>query len=139
MSILRLELAAAEAIAHRELADLPRAEAELMALGALPTFPVVYVTLLSELELTQLRLDEGDIGRAEAAFSRASELVEFEMGGPGGRIWLGRVGTLVALTNGDLAQARRWSATIDDSFWGPISEARIQLMIGDHPGALRFC
>jgi LuxR family maltose regulon positive regulatory protein len=138
MSILRLELAAAEAIAHRELADRPRAEAEFGALEVLPTFPVIYVTLLGELELTQMRLDEGDIGRAEAAFSRAVELVESELGGSGARSWLGRVGTRVALTNGDLAQARRWSSTINDAFWGPISEARIQLMIGDHPGALRF-
>jgi LuxR family maltose regulon positive regulatory protein len=139
MSILRLELAAAEAIAHRELGDRLRAHEELIALGAASVGPVVYATLLAELELTQMHLDEGDVTRAHAAFTRASELVESDFDGSGGRSWLGRAGTLVALADGNIENARRWSATIDDSFWGPISRARIQLMLGERSSAMRFC
>ena len=35
-------------------------------------------------------------------------------------------------------RARRWSVTVDDSFWGPIGRARIQLALGNSPGALQF-
>ena len=119
MSILRLELAAAEAIAHRELGDRTRAQSELVALGALSPGPVGYASLLADLELAQMHLDEGDVGRAQAAFTRAAELVESDFGGPGARSWLGRVGTVIALAIGDVDHARRWSVTVDDSFWGP--------------------
>ena len=84
-----------------------------------------------------MHLDEGDIGRAQAAFTRAVELVESDFGGPGARSWLGRVGTVVALAIGDVDQARRWSVTVDDSFWNPIGRARIQLALGNSSGALQ--
>ncbi len=47
------------------------------------------------------------------------------------------MGTVVALAIGDVDHARRWSATVDDSFWGPISRARIQLALGNSSGALQ--
>jgi LuxR family maltose regulon positive regulatory protein len=138
MSMLRLELAAAEAIAHRELGDRPRAQSELVALGSLSPGPVGYASLLADLELARMHLDEGDVGRAQAAFTRATELVESDLGGAGARSWLGRVGTEVALANGDVDQARRWSVTVDDSFWGPIGRARIQLALSNSSAALQF-
>ena len=136
MSILRLELAAAEAIAHREL-ETARAQSELVALGALAPGPVGYASLLADLELAQMHLDEGASARAQAAFTRAVELVESDFGGSGARSWLGRVGTVVALAVGDVDQARRWSVTIDDPFWNPIGRARIRLAISDSAGALQ--
>jgi LuxR family transcriptional regulator, maltose regulon positive regulatory protein len=127
MSILQLELATAEAIAHRELGDRTRAQTAFVALGALSPGPVGYATLLADLELAQMHLDDGDIAKAEGAFTRAAAMVESELGGSGAHSWLGRVGTLVALALGDVNVARRWSVTVDDSFWGPISQSRIEL------------
>ena len=106
MSILRLELAAAEAIAHRELGDRTRAQSELIALGALSSGPVGYACLLADLELAQSHLDEGDVDKAEAAFTRAAELVESDIAGPDARSWLGRVGDA-----GCAGQGRRRSRT----------------------------
>ncbi len=138
MSVLQLELDAAEAIAHRELGDRSRAQSELVAVGALAPGPAGYGSLLADLELAQMHLDEGDVRRAQAAFTRAAELVESDFGGPGSRTWLGRVGTVVALAARDVDQARRWSVTVDDSFWGPIGRARIQLALSNRSGALEY-
>ena len=68
MSILHAELAAAEAIAVRELGDRPRAVAELEALAAAPAETTLYCQVLARLELGQARLDEGDLDAAQAAF-----------------------------------------------------------------------
>ena len=135
MSILRMELAAAEAIAHREVGDHSLAQVELASLAADSSGPVAYAALLARLELTQLHLDEGHLAEAEADFGRAVDLVEYEVGGPGGRDWLGRVGTLIELARGDLDRARSWSATIVDTFWGPISRARTHRAAGENSEA----
>lgn len=136
MSILRLELAAAEAIAHRELGDRLRAQAEFVALGALSPGPVRYAVLLAELELAQMHLDDADVSKAESAFIRAAEYVETEFDGSGAHNWIGRVGTLVTLSKGDVDRAHHWASAIDDPFWAAISQARVQLAMGDVPGAL---
>ena len=92
-----------------------------------PSGPVVYARVLAQLELTQMYLDEGRHAEAATCFGQAIDLVESDFGGRGGRNWLGRVGTRLALANGDLDQAQHWSGTIDDAFWAPVSRARIEL------------
>ena len=131
LSILRLELAAAEAIAHRELGERRLAMSELTALCTGPSGPVSYAPVLAQLELTQMYVDEGCRGEAATCFGQAIDLVESSFGGRGGRNWLGRVGTQLALANGDLDQAQHWSCTIDDAFWAPVSRARVELA-SDH-------
>ncbi len=136
LSILRLEIAAAEAIAHRELGERRLAMSELTALCAGPSGPVVYARVLAQLELTQMYLDEGRHAEAATCFGQAIDLVESSFGGRGGRNWLGRVGTQLALANGDLDQAQHWSATIDDAFWAPVSRARVELASDQRQQAL---
>ena len=109
LSILRLEIAAAEAIAHRELGERRLAMSELTSLCVGPSGPVVYARVLALLELTQMHLDEGRHAEAATCFGQAIDLVESSFGGRGGRNWLGRVGTQLALANGDLDQAQHWS------------------------------
>ena len=91
----------------------------------------LYARVLAQLELTQMYLDEGRRGEATTCFGQAIDLVESSFGGRGGRNWLGRVGTQLALANGDLDQAQHWSCTIDDAFWAPVSRARVELA-SDH-------
>ena len=138
MSILRLELSAAEAIAHRELSEHDRAMAELQDLASAHLGPITYTGMLAHLQLTELYLDDGRPVEAEVAFTRATRLVEGDFGGTGGRDWLGRVGTRLALSNEDLNQARRWAGSIADPFWGPLCRARIQLATGDTREALEL-
>jgi hypothetical protein len=58
-------------------------------------------------------------------FARAQSLVSDERGGPT-QNWVGRVGTVVALVQADV-EGVPGSATITESFWGPISRARVSL------------
>lgn len=136
MTILRAELCTAEAIAHRELGELPQAIAELRSLAEAPVEPLPYCQVLACLELAQAGIDEGDLGAAERAFGQAAQLVETEFAGAGGRAWLARVGTQLALATGDIGQARRWSEQLDDRFWGGICAARIDLAEGRRAHAL---
>jgi LuxR family maltose regulon positive regulatory protein len=136
MTILRAELATAEAVAHRELGDHPRALGQLAALADEPIEPVPYCRILSALELVEARLDEAHIEAARDAFGQAEALVEAELPGPGGRGWLARVGTRLALAAGEIDDARRWSKQVDDPFWAGISVARVRLADGDRSDAL---
>lgn len=136
MTILRAELSIAEAIAHREIGDRPRAITELLTLAEVPVEPVTYCRILACLELAQAGLDEGNLESAQSAFGQATELVKTEFSGPGGRSWLARVGTLVALAAGEIDQARRWSEQIDDHFWSGVSAARVHLAEGNRTDAV---
>jgi len=136
MTILRGELSIAEALAHRELGDRPRATAELVTLVEANVEPVPYCRILAALELAQVRLDEGELDEARLAFDQAEELVEGDSPGPGGREWLARVGTLLALSEGDIGQARRWADQDRDPFWGGVSAARVTLAEGNRAAAL---
>jgi LuxR family maltose regulon positive regulatory protein len=137
LSILRLELEIAEALAHRELGNRSQARKELEALAAAPPAgPVAYIGLLARLELARLHLDEGRRTQARSTFHRAADWFESEFQGAGGRDWVGRVGTLVALADGDLEKAARWSATVADPFWGPVGQARTHLSTKNRPRAL---
>jgi LuxR family maltose regulon positive regulatory protein len=131
MTILSLELATAEAIAHRELGDDTRALTELEAVTSADLGPATYAGVLGLLELTQVHLDAGRYGPANLVFDQAITLVENEFHGPAGRSWLGRTGTRLALANQDIAAAAGWAESIVDPFWGPLSRARIDIAASD--------
>ena len=136
MTILRSELAIAEAVAHRELGDRPRATAELVTLATATVEPVPYCRLLAALELAQVRLDGGELAEARLVFDQAEALVEGDCPGPGGHEWLARVGTQLALSEGDVEQARHWAEQDLDPFWTGVSAARVDLAEGRGAAAL---
>jgi LuxR family transcriptional regulator, maltose regulon positive regulatory protein len=136
MTILRTELAIAEAVAYRELGDRARALPVLEALADAPAETTLYCRILATLELAQAHLDQGDAHAARQVFGHAEELIETESFGPGGRNWLARVGTRLALFAGEIQDARRWSDQVDDSFWSGVSNARVHLAAGDPLEAL---
>jgi LuxR family transcriptional regulator, maltose regulon positive regulatory protein len=131
MAMLRAELALAEAVAHRELGDRERALPELAALADGPVDAMLHCRILATLELAHARLDGGDVAAARRDFERAESLIEAESFGRGGRAWLARAGTRLALAAGDLEDARRWADQVDDPFWGPVCAARVDLAAGD--------
>jgi LuxR family maltose regulon positive regulatory protein len=135
MTILRTELATAEALAHREMADLPRALDELTALAAVDVEPVPYCRLLAHLELARAHLDDGTPAAAERWFSQAEDLVEEELWGLGARSLVAGVGIRLALARGRHEDAERWSSQLDDPFWSGIGTARVLLARGDHAAA----
>jgi LuxR family maltose regulon positive regulatory protein len=136
VTILRTELALAEAVAHRELGDRERALPALAALADAPAETTLYCRILATLELAQARLDEGDVHAARPVFGKAEALIETESFGPGGRNWLARVGTRLAVLAGEIDDARAWSHQVDDPFWSGVSTARVALAAGDQPEAL---
>jgi LuxR family maltose regulon positive regulatory protein len=131
MTILRTEVLAAEALAHRELGDQDLALPLLLELaeGGIEASP--HCQLLGLLELVHARLDGSDIDAADRAFGLATELVETEMPGPGARSWLGRTGVSLTLAAGDLTGAREWAAQVVDEFWTGIVAARVNLAAGE--------
>jgi LuxR family maltose regulon positive regulatory protein len=133
---LRIELALAEAVTHRELGDRSRATAELTILAETPVDAMPCCRVLAMLELTQAHLDVGDLASAQPVLADAVALVEAEALGADVRGWLARVGTVIALAGGDLEAARRWADQVGDPFWRPVSEARVHLGADDRPAAL---
>ena len=134
MSILRTELAAAEALAHRELGDRARAIPELEELTSTPLETMFYIRVLSSVALVEVLLDDGAVDAARERFEQAKSLVNDGVRG-GGLNWLPRAGTRLALTTGDVDEARRWSELIDDGFWAGVSAARVHLTEGDQARA----
>ncbi len=135
MTILRTELALAEAIAHRELGDAAHALGELTALASVPVEPVPYCQLLAMLELAQSHLDAGAVDSAAQWFTRAAELVEGDLTGVGARTLLACAGTRLALARGSLEEAKGWSEQVQDSFWSGLCRARVLLAEQDRGGA----
>ncbi|HET6950171.1 MAG TPA: LuxR C-terminal-related transcriptional regulator [Acidimicrobiales bacterium] len=130
MTILRAELAVAEAIAHRDLGDHGRAVPELESLASAPAETMLFCRVLACAELVQAHLDRGDVDAAWQVLAEGEALVEAESFGRGGRTWLARAGTLLALATGDLDAAGRWAASVDDPFWGGVCAARVHLAGG---------
>lgn len=130
MTILTAELGIAEAIAHRELGERPRALAELASSSPPWLEPVTHAQVLAILQLAELRLDDGDVDAASGCFARAHEYVSAEFAGPGGRAWLARTGTVVSLAAGHGEEARQWAEQVEDPFWGGVSRARVLLAEG---------
>jgi LuxR family maltose regulon positive regulatory protein len=127
MSSLRTELALADAIATRELGDREQARHQLENLSAQSSYPLVFVQVQAQLELVELHLSNGDLDDAETVFGLATETCERGYGGPGATGGLARRGVLLGLARRDLDTAARWSQRIEDSFWRPLSDARIEL------------
>jgi LuxR family transcriptional regulator, maltose regulon positive regulatory protein len=136
MTILRGELAAAEAIAYREMGDRSRALPLLEELSATPAETMLLVRVLATAVLVEAHLDEGATDAAKASFEQLRCLVTDEGVAAGGRNWLSRAGTLVALAEGDVENALHWSASIEDDFWAGASAARTHLAEGDRAAAL---
>ena len=57
-------------------------------------------------------------------------LVTAEEFGPDGVGRVARAGTLVALAEGSIGEARRWTDLVDDAFWAPVCAARVDLAVG---------
>ncbi|GAA4731430.1 hypothetical protein GCM10023350_13500 [Nocardioides endophyticus] len=136
LTILRTELVTAEALAHRELGELPTARPVLLELATERIEPAPHCQLLAQLELTQVRIEEGNIEAARRAFDQAAELVDTELTGPDARSWLARAGTSLALASGDLEDARRWMTQVRDPFWTGIAAARVLLEVDDRGQAV---
>lgn len=130
MTNLRAELGLAEALAHREMGERARAMEELAALADGSAEVMLFATVRAGLELVLAHVDAGALHAANAQFSRSQELVDAEGFGADGRDWIARTGTLLALANRDSDGARWFADQVADSFWGPISRARIQLIDG---------
>ncbi|HEX5086297.1 MAG TPA: LuxR C-terminal-related transcriptional regulator [Nocardioides sp.] len=127
MSSLRTELSLADAIATRELGDREQARQLLEGLSAQPSYPLVFVQVLAQLELVELHLSKGDVDDAETVFGLASENCERAHHGPGAISELARRGVLLGLARGDHDAAAHWTQRIDDPFWRPLSDARVEL------------
>jgi LuxR family maltose regulon positive regulatory protein len=136
MTILRTELAAAEAIAHRELGERTRALAELDVLATAPAETMLHCRLLALTELVHAHLDVGDHSAARQAFDRAEALVRDAAFGSDAVSWLARAGVQLELAVGDLDSARRWTAQIQDPFWAGTGTARLHLARGDQRPAM---
>ncbi len=135
MTILRSELAIAEAMAHREMGD-PGAIEELTSVADRRIEAGAHCQLLACLELSQARCDAGDPAGARNWFATATAIAEDDFSGCGARGWLARLGTRLALAEGSVEQARVWSGQVDDGFWSGVSLARVCLAEGDNPGAV---
>ena len=83
-----------------------------------PAETMFYVKVLASTVLVEASLDEGSIDAARRMFDEARNLVEGEALAMGGRNWLARAGTRLALAAGDVAEARHWSGLLRDEFWG---------------------
>jgi LuxR family maltose regulon positive regulatory protein len=136
MTILRTELLAAEAIAHREVGDAALALPILRELadGRVEAGP--HCQLLALLDLVELQVVVDDLQGAARDLGTAAELVDLEMPGGGARSRLARTATVLALASGDTEAARGWAAQVDDPFWSRVSSARVELAIGDNGSAL---
>ncbi|WP_421741606.1 LuxR C-terminal-related transcriptional regulator [Cellulomonas sp.] len=135
MTILSAELGIAEALAHRELGDRARALTELTSSSPPWRDPVTHAQCLAMLQLTELRLDDGDVAAADACFEGAHEFVRSEFAGPGGLMWLARTGTVLCLAAGRIAEAQTWAERVDDPFWGGVGLARVRLAQGGRADA----
>jgi len=127
MTILRAEVALAEALARHELGDEERAEQALDRLTLADSGPVTYARVLAGMTLVEQHLGRGDVDRARSAFAEIETWLLLDLPGHDARSWLGRIGTRLALAENDLAGGRRWADEIDDAFWGPVGHARIGL------------
>ena len=131
MTMLRTELALAEAIAHRELGDHERAVPELEALASTPARDDAVLRRCSPPPSSSRPASTTATSTAaREALAEAEALVDAESFDRGGRPWLARAGTHVALAAGDLDAAGRWAGRVDDPFWGGVCAARVQLARG---------
>ncbi len=131
MTILRVELALAEAVARLELGDRERAIKELGALADVPDEPRMFAPVAAMLHLALAAVDDGDPVGALVELDRAVALVESVSAGQDLCEWVHRAGVVVAVANGNVEEARRHAEASIDSFWAPASRARVDLALGD--------
>ena len=137
MSLLRVELALAEAVARLELGDRVRAIAELTELAARPDESRVVCPLAAMLHLADDAVDVGDTARATGELVRATALVAAVPSGPDLHDWVRRAAVVVSIGTGDIDGAARAAGAMLDPFWAPVSRARLDLALGDATGAAR--
>ena len=135
MSILRVELALAEAIARREMADRDNALLELRAVADSANELMFYCSVAAMLALAAAAADDGDVAAATVELARAEAVID-----SAGRTadldgWVLRTATGVALAGGNVEEARRHAAASTDEFWGPACRARVALAVDDRVAA----
>jgi LuxR family maltose regulon positive regulatory protein len=135
MSILRVELATAEAIARREIGDRETALAGLQALAGNPAEVMFYGPVAAMLSLATQAADDGDPVAAAEQLARAETVIADRGGGRDLHDWVRRAATAVALAGGNLDQARLHASRYVDPFWGPVCRARVALAVDDRAAA----
>ncbi len=136
MSILRVELALAEALARLEIGDRARARAELRAIADHPAEPRLYAPVASLLALADAAVDDGDLDAAADELGAAEALIGSSHGGPDLVEWARRTGANVALAAHDVELARLRVDALTDPFWAPVGRARLGLATGDRDHAV---
>jgi LuxR family transcriptional regulator, maltose regulon positive regulatory protein len=134
-TVLRTELQLAEALAYREIGDRKRAMEGLKALSEAPAETMLVARVLATLELAQAHLDDNAVDPGLEGLRRAERLIDSESLGRDIRAYLARVATLILVTAGDVESARGWAAEVEDPFWGGVCTARVELAVGNRPGA----
>jgi LuxR family maltose regulon positive regulatory protein len=130
MSILRVELRLAEALAHRELGDRERAIAELELLAGQPTEAMRMCQVQAMLALVDARREAGDIAGATIALKEARAGVEADFSSVDMNDLLAIPTAQLAVSTGALDRAAAVARGVADPFWGPVSRARVDLAAG---------
>jgi LuxR family transcriptional regulator, maltose regulon positive regulatory protein len=136
MTIMRVELDLAEAIAHRELGDSSRSFAELQTLADAPAEMMLWCRILAMCELAEAHLYLNHLESAVAEFGRAHTLVAEQALRRPTADRLARVAAMVALATGAVDEADHRAAEIEDSFWRPTTLARLCVAAGRADDAL---
>ena len=136
MSILRVELGLAEALARLEIGDRPRARTELESIAHAKDDPRLFAPVAAMLALGGMAADDDDPMGATRELERAERLVRESGGGPDLWQWVHRFGVVAAIAAGDPGEALRQAAAVTDTFWGPVSRARVGLFVGDRDAAV---
>jgi LuxR family maltose regulon positive regulatory protein len=134
MTIMRTELALAEALAHRELGDHARSRVELAAVADPPpegaSDTMLFCRVLAACELAEAHLDVGDVEAARGVLAGVEATIESESLGVDAWSRAARAAAVVALADNDVDAARRAAELVVDPFWAPITVARISLATG---------
>ena len=136
MAILRDELSLADLVARRELGDHDGMVGSLEALARTEVAPTTYIRVRALVELVGAHLDTGATGAALTVLDELRDTVDHLASGAGARSLLARCAADVALASGELDDAERWIASIEDPFWQPIGRAHALLVRLDRDGAL---
>jgi LuxR family maltose regulon positive regulatory protein len=131
MSILRVELALADALARLEIGDRDRARTQLQALADQPSEPRLYATVTAMLTLAEMAIDDADLAAAAEQLAAAEALLSSSRGGVDLRDRARRTGAELAVATNDRTLARARVDAIVDPFWGPVERARLALVAGD--------
>ncbi|WP_344046438.1 LuxR C-terminal-related transcriptional regulator [Nocardioides panacihumi] len=139
---LRLTLALADAIIDRELDHRASARTLLEDLATTSTYPDPVLQLVAQLELVRLRMSAGEMEAASAQLDESDRLyARLASASPGAAEsdaapdsppcgLVARAGVDLALAMDDPTTAARWAAHVTDTFWGPVSTAKIDLARG---------